>query len=155
MISDIKPYPSAEIFNNKHRRRSVGLTGRPSFCPKFIEESGYLYFLFHAVFISLDHLLDHLSADRTGLAGGQVAVVTLLEIDAHLRGGLHLEAVKRVACLGDNTLAGTLSHLLYTPYFLRLCLRLHPYYFPPARFYNFFEVTMFVKSPAVTLGDIY
>ena len=67
MISDIKPYPSAEIFNNKHRRRSVGLTGRPSFCPKFIEESGILYFLFHAVFISLDHLLDHLSADRAGL----------------------------------------------------------------------------------------
>ena len=111
--------------------------------------------LFHALLVSFDHLLDHLSADRTGLAGGQVAVVTLLEIDAHLRGGLHLEAVKRVACLGDNTLAGTLSHLLYTPYFLRLCLRLHPYYFPPARFYNFFEVTMFVKSPAVTLGDIY
>ena len=27
MISDIKPYPSAEIFNNKHRRRSVGLIG--------------------------------------------------------------------------------------------------------------------------------
>lgn len=101
------------------------------------------------------HLLDHLAADRAGLAGGQIAVVTLLEIDTHLRGGLHLEAVKRVACLGDNTLAGTLSHLLYTPYFLRLCLRLHPYYFPPARFYNFFEVTMFVKSPAVTLGDIY
>ena len=43
----------------------------------------------------------------------------------------------------------------YQVYFLRLCLRLHPYYFPSARFYNFFEVTMFVKSPAVTLGDIY
>ena len=84
MISDIKPYPSAEIFNNKHRRRSAGLTGRPSFCPKFIEESGYLYFLFHAVFISLDHLLDHLAAHGTGLTGGQVAVVALLQVHAHL-----------------------------------------------------------------------
>ena len=70
MISDIKPYPSAEIFNNKHRRRSVGLTGRPSFCPKFIEESGYLYFLFHAVYISLDHLLTIATCTaRKGLKG--------------------------------------------------------------------------------------
>ena len=83
MISDIKPYPSAEIFNNKHRRRSVGLTGRPSFCPKFIEESGYLYFLFHAIFISLDHLLDHLAAHGTGLTAGEVAIVALLQVDAH------------------------------------------------------------------------
>ena len=28
------------------------------------------------------HLLDHLAADGTGLAGGQVAVVALLEVDA-------------------------------------------------------------------------
>ena len=30
------------------------------------------------------HLLDHLAADGTGLAGGQVAVVALLEVDADL-----------------------------------------------------------------------
>lgn len=30
------------------------------------------------------HLLDHLAADGTGLAGGQVAVVALLEVDANL-----------------------------------------------------------------------
>ena len=30
------------------------------------------------------HLLDHLAADRTGLAGGQIAVVALLEVDADL-----------------------------------------------------------------------
>ena len=29
------------------------------------------------------HLLDHLAADGAGLAGGQVAVVAVLEIDAH------------------------------------------------------------------------
>ena len=30
------------------------------------------------------HLLDHLAADRAGLAGGQVAVVAVLEVDANL-----------------------------------------------------------------------
>lgn len=30
------------------------------------------------------HLLDHLAAHGTGLAAGQVAVVALLQIDAHL-----------------------------------------------------------------------
>ena len=40
--------------------------------------------LFHALLVSFDHLLDHLSADGTGLAGGQIAVVALLEVDANL-----------------------------------------------------------------------
>ena len=30
------------------------------------------------------HLLDHLAADRAGLAGGQVAVVAFLQVDADL-----------------------------------------------------------------------
>lgn len=30
------------------------------------------------------YMFDHLAADRTGLAAGQVAVVALLQIDAHL-----------------------------------------------------------------------
>ena len=30
------------------------------------------------------HLLDHLAADRTGLAAGQVTVVTVLQVDADL-----------------------------------------------------------------------
>ena len=34
--------------------------------------------------VGLDHLLDHLAADRAGLAGGQVTVVTVLQVDAHL-----------------------------------------------------------------------
>ena len=33
------------------------------------------------------HLLDHLAADGAGLAGGQVAVVAVLEVDADLIGG--------------------------------------------------------------------
>ena len=34
--------------------------------------------------VGLDHLLDHLAADRAGLAGGQVTVVALLQVDADL-----------------------------------------------------------------------
>ena len=30
------------------------------------------------------HFLNHLAADRAGLAGGQIAVVALLEVDANL-----------------------------------------------------------------------
>ena len=37
-----------------------------------------------ALLVALDHLLDHLAADRAGLAGGQIAVVALLEVDADL-----------------------------------------------------------------------
>jgi hypothetical protein len=34
--------------------------------------------------VGLDHLLDHLAADRAGFAGGQVAVVAFLQVDANL-----------------------------------------------------------------------
>ena len=34
--------------------------------------------------VSVDHLLDHLAAHGTGLTGGQVAVVALLQVHAHL-----------------------------------------------------------------------
>ena len=47
------------------------------------------------------HLLNHLAADGAGLAGGQVAVVAVLEVDAHLIGGLHLELVHGLTGLGD------------------------------------------------------
>ena len=40
--------------------------------------------MLQALLVGLDHLLDHLAADRAGLAGGQVTVVTVLEVDAHL-----------------------------------------------------------------------
>ena len=41
-----------------------------------------LNWLLHAVLVGLDHLLDHLAADGTGLAAGEVAVVALLQVDA-------------------------------------------------------------------------
>ena len=37
-----------------------------------------------ALLVGLDHLLDHLAADGTGLAAGKVAVVAVLQVDAHL-----------------------------------------------------------------------
>ena len=39
--------------------------------------------LLQTLLVSLDHLLDHLAADGTGLTGGQVTVVTVLQVDAH------------------------------------------------------------------------
>ena len=46
------------------------------------------------------HLLYHLASNGAGLAGSQIAVVALLQIDAHLVGGLHLEAVHGLAGVG-------------------------------------------------------
>ena len=37
--------------------------------------------------------LDHLAADGAGFSGGQVAVVALLQVDAHFVGSFHLELV--------------------------------------------------------------
>ena len=47
------------------------------------------------------NLLDHLAADGAGFAGGQVAVVALLQIHADLIGGLHFELVHGLLGLGD------------------------------------------------------
>ena len=38
----------------------------------------------HVALVGLDHFLDHLAADGAGFAGGQVAVVAVLQIDADL-----------------------------------------------------------------------
>ena len=43
-----------------------------------------LFALLHTLLVSLDHLLDHLAADGTGLAGGQVAVVAIGQVDTDL-----------------------------------------------------------------------
>ena len=37
--------------------------------------------------VALDHLLDHLAADGAGLAGSEVAVVALLQVDADFGSG--------------------------------------------------------------------
>ena len=66
--------------------------------------------LLHAVFVGLDHLLDHLAADAAGLLGGQVAVITLLEVHADLVGSLHLKAIHRFAGIGVHELVAGLRH---------------------------------------------
>lgn len=66
--------------------------------------------LFKAVFVRLDHLFDHLSADRTGLLGGQVAVIALLKIYADFAGRFHLKAIESLASLGNESLIA-LCHL--------------------------------------------
>ena len=76
--------------------------------------------LFQALLVSLNHLLDHLATDGTGLLGGQVTVVALLQVDAHLVGGLHLETVQTLAGLGHYALVvhavhTSLSHAAVLP----------------------------------------
>ena len=41
-------------------------------------------YLFHVLFVRLNHLLDHLTADRTCLLGCEVTVVTVLKVNANL-----------------------------------------------------------------------
>ena len=59
------------------------------FCNENVESGQYkparpLFGLLQTLLVSLDHLLDHLAADGAGLTGGQVTVVTVGQIDAHL-----------------------------------------------------------------------
>ena len=60
------------------QQKGHGLLAAPFVCD--LRKSLFLQVLL----VALDHLLDHLAADGTGLAGGQVAVVALLEVDADL-----------------------------------------------------------------------
>ena len=57
------------------RARPVGR----ALCLRFAKEP-----FLQVLLVALDHLLNHLAADRAGLAGGQIAVVALLEVDADL-----------------------------------------------------------------------
>ena len=51
--------------------------------------------LLHAFFVGLDHLFDHLAADGARLAGGEVAVIALLEVDAKLARDFIFHVVQR------------------------------------------------------------
>lgn len=62
------------------------------------------------------HVLDHLAADGAGFAGGQVAVVAVLEVDADFRGGFHLELVHCVAGFRDVDVGRiTVRHVVASP----------------------------------------
>ena len=65
---------------------------------------GFLGFRFlfaaHLAFLLFDHALDHVAADIAGLAGRQIAVVALLQVDAQLAGDLILHVVQGGAGFG-------------------------------------------------------
>ena len=71
--------------------------------------------LLHTVFVSLDHLFDHVAADRASLLGSDVAVVTIVQVDADLAGSFHLEAIHSITC-GRIYEIGTLRHLQASPF---------------------------------------
>ena len=79
--------------------------------------------LLHAVFVGLNHFLDHLAAHRARLPGGQVAIVALLQVDTDLVGGLHLKLIHSLAGAGNNDSVAVLTvrHTLSLLFFL-LCL---------------------------------
>ena len=47
-----------------------------------LKPSAFVRIWLQVLLVGLDHLLDHLAADGAGFAGGQVAVVAVLEVDA-------------------------------------------------------------------------
>ena len=62
--------------------------------------------LLHAFFVGLDHLFDHLAADGARLAGGEVAVIALLEVDADF-----------VASCASGTIVLLLLFMFHSPFF--------------------------------------
>ena len=58
--------------------------------------------LLHAVLVGLNHFLDHLATHGTGLTGGQVTVIALLQVHADFLSGLHLKLVQGLAALGTT-----------------------------------------------------
>ena len=67
-----------------------------SFCPDCVKK---LRLANVAGLVSVDHFLDHLTADGTRLTGGEVAVVTVLEVYADFIGSLDLELFKSLSAL--------------------------------------------------------
>ena len=73
--------------------------------------------LLHVLLVLGDHLLNHLTANRTGLLGSQVAVVTLLEVHAYFVGTFHLKTVHRlfVNRLAGIVIAVAVTHEIHLP----------------------------------------
>ena len=87
-------------------------------CLLIYGDAGSLQPLLQAVLVSLDHLLDHLAADGAGLAAGQITVVALVQVDADLGSGLHLELIHSGTRLGNiDTIAVLAGHI----HFLLFC----------------------------------
>lgn len=58
----------------------------------------------YGVFIGFDHLFYHLTANGACFLGGEVAVITLLEVDADFSGCFHLEFIESFLCFGNEIL---------------------------------------------------
>lgn len=61
---------------------------------------------------SRTYFLNHLTAHRTSLLCGDVAVITLLKIYANFGGRFHLEFIHSGSCFGNKILV---SHDQFTP----------------------------------------
>ena len=101
MISDIKPYPSAEIFNNKHRRRSVGLIGIMS---KTVSLNGIIRVLqsttVHGITSKTVFLIGTIRGSQTITAPGIIArAVCLIGITPVLQNITALGITSKRACL--------------------------------------------------------
>ena len=80
MICELNSYPliSLPLSCHKTLQKRARPVGR-ALCLRFAKEP-----FLQVLLVALDHLFNHLAADGTGLAGGQIAVVALLEVDADL-----------------------------------------------------------------------
>ena len=66
------------------------------------------------VFVALDHFLNHLTADRACLTGGEVTVVAVLvEGNAYLVSCFHFELLQCLLCAGNKGLVACHSILLF------------------------------------------
>ncbi len=72
--------------------------------------------LLYAILVGFDHLLDHLAADGAGLTAGEIAVVTVFQVNADLSSGLHLEPIHGGASLRDIDPIGLISHCVASPF---------------------------------------
>ena len=59
------------------------------------------------------HYVDHLSADRTCLLCSEIAVITLLEVNADIACGFHLKLIESFFCFGNKRLVRHCIFLLY------------------------------------------
>ena len=78
------------------------------------------------------YVLDHLAADGAGLAGSQVTVVAVGQVDTNFLRCLHLELVHGLACLGNVQLI-----VVRVAHFYTLLFFLRKRHFPKKAFFLF------------------
>ena len=89
------------VTNVNNKVKKVGWHHDSDATPKSLLGSANLFVL-DRILVRLDHLLNHLTTDRTGLTRSEVAVVSLVQSNADFVSGLHLELLKSLLCLGNN-----------------------------------------------------